>query len=156
MTNPRGRKNYKKRKSRPIIDGKRECLTCGQTKPIEEFGRDARIKSGYRHECKECIGNPDRMRRIYVMARYGLTPEQYDDIASRQRGLCEICGRPETATAVAKHGIANLSIDHDHRTGKVRGLLCRKCNTALGFLEEDADLLLKMRDYILTHREVPR
>lgn len=68
------------------------------------------------------------------LKQYGLTPEEYADLVEVQGGVCALCGQAEKArrgdTAIV------LSVDHDHTTGKVRGLLCRGCNTMLGLIEK--------------------
>lgn len=61
------------------------------------------------------------------LRKYGVTPEQYDHMVTQQGGVCACCGEPPKARS--------LHVDHDHKTGKVRQLLCLKCNTAIGFLE---------------------
>ena len=65
--------------------------------------------------------------------RYRLTPEDYDRIAAEQGGRCAICRRFETRWARGRP--LPLSVDHDHETGEVRGLLCARCNATLGFFE---------------------
>ncbi len=78
--------------------------------------------------------NPEKTAAIYrrnLLKEYGLVAEEYDALLAQQGGVCAICGR------VNPDG-RPLYIDHDHATGRVRGLLCRKCNTALGLLSDDA------------------
>jgi len=72
---------------------------------------------------------------------------RYDALFQSQNGVCAICGRPETA----KHQngtIKSLAIDHDHVTGEVRGLLCVKCNTGIGYFHEDPVILQKAIEYL--------
>lgn len=64
-----------------------------------------------------------------------------DALLIKQNGRCALCGGPPT-----KNG--KLDIDHDHKAGKVRGLLCHKCNYALGLLQDDSGLLLKASNYL--------
>jgi hypothetical protein len=78
--------------------------------------------------------------------RYGLTLEQYDNLLCEQGGCCAICKLdPETATP----GLPVLHVDHNHKTGEVRGLLCGKCNMAIGLLMEDQDNLANASRYLL-------
>lgn len=72
---------------------------------------------------------------------YGITVEEYDDMLESQGGGCYICGVGPVGRA--------LDIDHDHRTGKVRGLLCSNHNRALGLLGDDPDLLLAAHTYLV-------
>lgn len=95
-------------------------------------------------------------RREHLREKYGLSLAEYDALMNAQSGVCKICGEPERA--VASSGIVlSLSVDHDHATGKVRGLLCRHCNIAVGWLEKAANLdgLLAYLDIAtVTSREV--
>lgn len=76
------------------------------------------------------------------MAKYGLTLEEYDRMLETQGGGCGICGGTNPDGR-------RLHVDHDHKTGKVRGLLCINCNYLIGRMEASADLLPDMLDWIL-------
>ena len=89
---------------------------------------------------------PDRMRRkereAYLRKRYGMTVEDYNQLLLAQSGRCAICGTmtPPLLKETVSSGLS-FSIDHDHRTGAVRGLLCGACNLGLGnFGDEPARL----------------
>jgi hypothetical protein len=83
-------------------------------------------------------------KRAGVLRRnFGFTPEQYDALFREQKGMCAICGQPPK--------MVRLGVDHDHRTGIVRSLLCVKCNNALGWLES-GDWLKKALTYLERHR----
>jgi hypothetical protein len=69
------------------------------------------------------------------LKRYNLTPDEYQVLLVKQNGVCAICRRPPWG----KRNV--LMVDHDHETGKVRGLLCSTCNVGLGALHDDAELL---------------
>ena len=88
--------------------------------------------------------NPSRVK-IYGqrtrLKKYGITPSDYQTLLDAQGGTCAICER-ECPTGKA------LSVDHDHHTGFVRGLLCIKCNRALGLLSDDIDRLLRAATYL--------
>lgn len=77
--------------------------------------------------CKTCCPNLEDSHR---MQAYGINKAEYDALVIRANGRCEICG--EKPTQLLRRG---LHIDHDHQTGKVRGLLCNGCNRTLGFVE---------------------
>jgi hypothetical protein len=62
-----------------------------------------------------------------------------------QRGVCAVCGHPPNSYQRRK---ASLAVDHDHATGTVRGLLCGRCNTALGLLGEDSAVIVKLFNYL--------
>lgn len=78
--------------------------------------------------------------RKKTLARYGMTPEDYARLLLAQNNGCAICGKPPGKKA--------LHIDHSHRTGKVRGLLCFRCNYGLSFFSENSDTLLRASQYV--------
>ena len=80
-------------------------------------------------------------RKSYLKRKYGITPEEYDKLLAEQGGGCAICGRPPTP------GIS-LHVDHDHVTGAIRGLLCFRCNNALGDFDDDHDRLRAALSYL--------
>ena len=69
--------------------------------------------------------------------KYGITAFDFDRFLAQQKGVCAICKKNES-----HKNKKNLSVDHDHTTGKVRGLLCHRCNTALGLFNDDIKLLI--------------
>jgi hypothetical protein len=82
---------------------------------------------------------PIYSRNLHLLNRYGLTTEDYETLLERQKGLCCIC---------EKSFHKNLYVDHNHLTGKVRGLLCARCNTGVGFYEKDGDVWSKIKEYV--------
>lgn len=136
---------------------------CKTEKPLSEF--HSRIVNGkllFRSECKKCRGkgswerikkkfpdNYDVVDRVWKLRRRGvdITQEQYVDLIYNSNGLCEICNKPNTSNVKG-----SLSVDHDHSTGKVRGLLCDKCNRAIGLLGDNPELLLKAAEYLTLHQ----
>ena len=84
----------------------------------------------------------------FNLKKYGIDQNRYDEILSSQNSVCAICLKPESK----KHqngNVTNLSIDHDHETGKVRGLLCSKCNFAIGHLDDSPYLCERAMKYLL-------
>jgi hypothetical protein len=77
---------------------------------------------------------------------YGLSAEEYQFLLATQRGVCAICSQKETA--ILKGTLCDLSVDHDHRTDAVRGLLCSKCNSLLGYASDDPTRLLRALEYL--------
>jgi hypothetical protein len=93
---------------------------------------------------------PTENRRHHLRIKFGITPEEYDRMFSEQGGVCAICGRhPKLSTGDQRR----LSVDHNHDTGKVRGLLCYKCNVGLGSADDSVDRLVAMAAYLLEHEE---
>ena len=84
-------------------------------------------------------------RRQYYKQAHGLTLEQVADLLASQGGVCKIC---HTTTP----GKAGWRVDHDHVTLEIRGVLCNKCNTGLGFFKDDAELLRAALKYLLPSR----
>lgn len=130
---------------------KKVCKECGIEKEITEFYKDARTPGGFRHQCKECKNkktvvwrenNRERYNRVarehhkkhyqkFRLQRYNIVPQDHTDMLIAQNGVCAICSKPPA-------GKRPLVVDHDHHTGKVRGLLCYGCNRLLVLLDDQA------------------
>jgi hypothetical protein len=128
------------------------CSSCGEVKPIGEFyprpGRPWRAS-----RCRSCANRATMGSRRRGL---GVTRRHYADLVVTQCGLCAICGNAETQRAARPidelSAIRQLNVDHDHLTGKVRGLICSRCNTALGLLADDPALLRRAASYIEEYR----
>ena len=92
--------------------------------------------------------NPERIREIFRKHEYGISPEEYRLRLRNQKSLCAICGKKETQTDHRSGKTRTLSVDHDHKTNKIRGLLCGNCNRGLGLFQDDLSLLLKAIKYL--------
>jgi hypothetical protein len=89
---------------------------------------------------------PDIWRGANLRAMYGMSLVQYNQLLQRQRGVCAICKRTESKVA---HGtLYRLAVDHNHTTGKIRGLLCFHCNHAVGQVHEDPIIARALLSYI--------
>ena len=93
-------------------------------------------KEAYRKYHQE-YGKKNRAR--ITARRYGLSIEDYNNLLIKQHGVCAICFKPETTIHGTSKRVQPLAIDHNKETGKVRGLLCSKCNTAIGLLDESCE-----------------
>jgi hypothetical protein len=133
------------------------CTKCGKEKPatLEFFHRANVHKDGLQYECKECRRkyakkwfktNAKKQRILQRKRNYGLTENEYNAMVFGQENKCAICKKQKTTEQ-------NLDVDHDHRTGKVRGLLCRRCNLVLGMTKEDKLLLYAIINYLDRHNE---
>lgn len=125
------------------------CPTCGDT-DIQNFyvtatGRrtNAHCKTCHKKRCSENWHSKSRIEKqaLRVKSMYGISPEEYTAMHEKQGGKCAICGEVPTT-------LRALHVDHSHTTGKVRGLLCHGCNTGIGALKEDAEILSKALAYI--------
>ena len=94
--------------------------------------------------------NAESRRRAKLKYRYKLTDEEVDFLIERQHGLCAICGQPPSDENTRAHWNGKLCVDHDHDTGKVRGLVCNDCNLAIGY-GKSPDVLRAAADYLERH-----
>lgn len=85
-------------------------------------------------------------RASQLRARYAIGLDDYAQMLHAQGGVCALCRQPETHVRRGK--VVQLSVDHDHDTGEVRGLLCNSCNRGIGFLREDPVILARAIDYL--------
>jgi hypothetical protein len=106
----------------------------------------------YRARRKQRLGDKVSVyaRRHHLKKKFGLTPEQFMQMYDNQEGLCAICS---TLMLVSEGGRSGRQprhavLDHDHATGKVRGLLCRRCNTGIGMLRDDPRIVLNAASYL--------
>lgn len=90
--------------------------------------------------------NPEAFRGYELKKNYGLSAKQYQEISEKQGHKCAICDQPEGYVIRGK--VLSLAVDHDHKTGKIRGLLCAACNKALGLYKDSPDLLRRAIDYL--------
>lgn len=111
------------------------CRTCGESKTHASFSRYGRSTDGLQSRCKACAS--ERGKSDHLRWTYGLTQEDVIAMTTRQDGVGAIC-----LTAPPIH------VDHDHATGKVRGLLCFRCNAALGQLDDDPATLRRAARYL--------
>lgn len=129
------------------------CSSCGETFPTEFFHKNKALKDGLHTICKPCNGaksakwkkeNPERAKENDYKRKYGLSYAEYGHLLSTQNGACAICN---TRFEDAQRGV--LFVDHCHKTGKVRGLLCQNCNTAIGLLQDNPLFCTKAAKYLL-------
>lgn len=92
--------------------------------------------------------NPERRFANLLRSRYGITVEQYNEMLSEQNSLCFICQKPETQVDHRSKKVLRLSVDHCHESGVIRGLLCRKCNYALGLYDGEPHVFEAMAAYL--------
>jgi hypothetical protein len=138
----------------------KQCTKCKQNKELEDFRH--RNKSypdrGRQSWCKKCMShyqvsyrpkNPATREHLNKIQRkhrlkkdYGLTPQDYETMLKTQSYLCAICAKHHNAE---RYG---LCVDHDHDTGKIRGLLCRTCNCGIGYLKDDLLLVQNAALYL--------
>jgi hypothetical protein len=89
--------------------------------------------------------------KLRVYQKHNLTEESYSQLFKEQNGVCKICQSPETVTNGRSTKVKDLAIDHDHKTNKVRGLLCSNCNRALGLLQDKSAIVKSAYEYLASH-----
>lgn len=149
---------YKKSGSRSGLC--KQCKVCTNRKQKEyheqnpEINKEAtkRYREKNREKIREKYYTKDRHEYTYFNSasrKYGITKEDYQQMWDKQGGFCRICSK-------ILDGQRRPAVDHDHITGKVRGLLCSKCNTGLGQFNDNPDLLLLACDYLLDFSEIDK
>lgn len=118
------------RPPRPVPEGTRWCSGCQSGVPIDSF-------TGRERTCKDC------KYHSHLMRKYGLAREEYEYLKKKQGKLCAICRRRD-----------HRYVDHDHKTGEVRGLLCQPCNTALGAFYEDPEVFHRALEYMTSNSQI--
>ena len=149
----------------------KKCTKCGKEKDLEMFHKDKHNPDGFTYACKECRNNsyneyyknnPEKQqlknnsqkinrklyyeskngiessRRSHLKRNFGITLEEYNILLEKQEYKCAICNGYETS-----YRNEVLSVDHNHNTNKIRGLLCNTCNRGLGLFKDNEDLLKK-------------
>lgn len=147
------------------------CFRCKMSKPVTAFGKDRSKKGGYYPSCIECTPRRrhDPVKKAEYDRKYRSRPSHYPIKKSRQlqvpfeilreiyetsSGKCEICGEFETAkSAKDSTKVRQLALDHCHKTGGIRGLLCGKCNTGLGVFRDNTDILFRAIQYLNKFQE---
>ena len=152
----------------------KKCANCKNVKPIGSFSRCGLRFQPYCTDCsngyskernrkfKETGKNIEINRFDYIERRrwaklkskYGLSKDDYYKILSKQNGVCAICKQAEKERDGQRQQLLELSVDHDHKTGKVRGLLCRQCNIGIGRLQERVEILQNAIEYLLHHKDI--
>lgn len=151
------------------------CNTCKEDLPLDRFYKNKTSRDGYQHHCKDCTrvkqaewrkANPEKARSYmkkyresergrrarqarterdreanrwgHIQRRYGLTQDDYTRMYEEQGSRCPLCLEEQEI----------LYVDHCHQTGRVRGLVCDRCNRALGALRDDADIAERAAAYL--------
>jgi len=131
----------------------RKCRICGEEKEEHQFHfyENARTNElHYRTECISCRYKQAKERRKlsghadHLQYEHGMTEAQYELLLKSQNGVCAICGAIDAQNNWSKY----LIVDHDHKTFKIRGLLCSLCNRALGYFKDNPKFLRKAAEYL--------
>lgn len=138
------------------------CSNCNKIKSIRDFHKNNNRKDSLQLWCKQCGLKAKRKqywdyrakdvkilaRKYLLKHKYGINFEDYNELFYKQKGVCAICGKKETQRSNPKGKIDSLRIDHNHKTNKIRGLLCSKCNLGIAQFNDNIKLLSKAIDYL--------
>ena len=142
------------------------CNVCGKEKPLTGYyqttfkSKEFPDKIYYHGKCKECYiefkqkdYTPEKGRDKNLRHKYGITLEEYSVLLNNQNGKCATCGSTDPAGRKSgRGGSANVFVvDHCHKTGKVRGILCHRCNRAMGVIGDNISTLQAMIEYLSTN-----
>lgn len=130
------------------------CNKCEAEKPLTDFWSHPHGKFGKRPRCKDCVREqnsrykhkPHVSRAWKLKTKFNLDVETYETMLAKQNGKCALCKKPP--------GIRRLAVDHDHRTGAIRGLIHWRCNTAIGLLEDSPEMCMQAAAYLKKFRRV--
>ena len=126
----------------------KECIYCKEDKPLAEYYKASRMKSGYANDCKKCRNTYGKKYRKTMIEKgvlqpshsklkeYGIGIQEYREAMSTSN-KCQACGSDD-----------NLCYDHDHITSKFRGVLCGKCNTGIGMLGDNIQGVQQALNYL--------
>lgn len=133
----------------------KRCCTCKVEKPLSDFTKDRNTSWGLSARCRPCNSdralawrkeNPQRARRVQKMSflrrKYGISEDALHALVEAQGGKCGIC---RDMLDMGRH----TCIDHNHETGAVRGLLCRKCNSGIGQLRDSQEIVRAALHYLI-------
>ena len=123
----------------------KRCPSCKVTKPTDEFPKNRASKDGLADYCKPCHNAKTRAsvrrhggaRHYHLRGRYGIGAPEVAALIEAQRSLCAICLRKPA-----------VQVDHDHKSGRVRGILCDGCNGALGAFDESEERIRRAIEYL--------
>ncbi|MET7716344.1 endonuclease VII domain-containing protein [Streptomyces sp. NPDC005407] len=131
----RKRQERRELKNPAVSAGFKRCHGCGEVKPHGEWHRNATASDGLSTRCKACKAVEGRAG--HLKRKYGMTEAELTRLIDEQGGVCVIC-----LAAPAEH------VDHDHETGRVRGVLCFSCNAALGQFKDRPDAIRRAAAYV--------
>lgn len=124
------------------------CPSCKTVKTANDFYVSKWRKTGRASHCKDCyqknyFNDKERIKFQRIASTFGISKEDYETMLLNQNGVCAICNEPELSKR-----FKFLAVDHCHKTGKIRGLLCSKCNQGLGYFNDNVSNLQSAITYL--------
>jgi len=155
------------------------CSQCSEEQQLDQFYKDKKSADGLRASCKTCVAaqkriyfekhrtrelnklkkwkqqNPQKVKEGNLRNLYGITAEQYSEMLLAQNNCCAICKCHKSKNVTDKRNdkVRNLAVDHDHKSKKIRGLLCYRCNIAVGMLVDSAERASNLVEYLKLHEK---
>lgn len=136
------------------------CRTCNKLKETSDFYTIIGRKQDF--ECKICRrlrakrnhkANPEQSKHHQLKNKFGISIQEYREMQQIRKNKCDICDKSEVVFSRRGNKIRDLSVDHNHKTSRVRGLLCQGCNKGIGLLREDIKILNAAIKYLRKHNE---
>lgn len=125
------------------------CIACYKARCKVRYNTDHGRAYSHKKSREWHLKHPERRQKMaresHLRKTYGVSIEAYDAMLTAQEGRCYLCKKPQVDCVNGW-----LCVDHDHKTGKIRKLLCQKCNAGIGFFEEDPNVLLAAIAYLTT------
>lgn len=116
---------------------------------VYELNAKSRKKNWLKWRDKALATRRARYAETYLIRTYGITKQQYDALLVKQGNRCPICKTDDPGKHPRKNDTVNWHVDHDHKTGQVRGLLCFRCNAGLGHMKDDPQLVMAAYEYLI-------
>ncbi len=127
----------------PDSNGDYRCSRCREWKPTSAFNKNRNQKSGLNYMCRDC--STAHVRSLNLPAKYGITTADFAEMLLKQGGKCDCCG---SQFAMEGRKADRPCVDHNHKTGEVRSLLCGRCNLAAGNVLDSSDMADKLAAYL--------
>jgi hypothetical protein len=137
-------KTYKRKPKTP------EQIEERNRKRRERYANDLEYRDRERqHAMDYNASHPETKRTNRLKLYFGITPQQYNELLLKQGGVCAICGKKMGEVGEVGKRKHSMYVDHDHQTGKVRGILCNRCNFGLGQFLDNPETLKKAAEYLI-------
>lgn len=123
----------------------KKCTKCKSKKPLTDFYSSVNTKDNLHSWCKPCFR--ENTRNDYLKRSFGIEIADYEAMLSMQDYGCAICGKKDD-TLLRSGVYKRLCVDHNHKTGKLRGILCENCNRGIGLFKDSQELLENAINYL--------
>lgn len=140
-------------KNKEKVAGAKKIYRNKNRERIAEWSRNY-YASNKEYYSKYRQDNIRKRKSTRLIREYKITIEDYEKLLLEQGGVCAICKKSETIIEKSTNVIRPLAVDHDHKTGKIRGLLCGRCNQAIGLIHDCPVTAKAMSDYLIEHESI--